>query len=296
MALRGVRLVMDNMEGTVTDKELAVIVTHGMGSQKEGFANALISEVSHRLDRARKDSRRVAWKQVLWSDLTEDRQQDYLRRAIDAGGIEWRRSREFVVSALGDASAYQRVGEGGTYFAIHRRIALAIHELYEVSLGGKPKPLVIVAHSLGGHIFSNYIWDMQHPRNRLANEIAVDKSKAVELPPFERMKWLAGIVTFGCNIPLFTFALDDVTPIEFPPPALREDLKAKARWLNFFDPDDILGYPLRPISEGYRQVVDRDVIIEVGNAVLGATPASHTAYWTDNDFTRPLASFLATFL
>jgi hypothetical protein len=143
--------------------------------------------------------------------------------------------------------------------------------------------MVAMAHSLGAHMMSNYIWDAQ-------------KSGHHGMAPFEAMDFLAGLVTFGCNIPLFTFAYSKVVPIEFPPVGLPDHLKAKAKWLNFYDPDDVLGYPLRPINTAYRQVVTADIPINVGGVTASWNPMSHTAYWVDNDFTGPVSEFLASFL
>ena len=81
-----------------------------------------------------------------------------------------------------------------------------------------------------------------------------------------------------------------------PPPRLREDLKEKARWLNFYDPDDILGYPLKPISEGYAEVVTRDIAINAGGVFSSWNPLSHNGYWTDNDLTKPVADLISSFL
>ena len=94
-----------------------------------------------------------------------------------------------------------------------------------------------------------------------------------EASPFERMEWLVGLVTFGLNLPLFTFAYDPVEAIAFPGGGLPPDEADKARWLNYYDKDDVLGYPLKPISPTYNAIVNED-----------------------NDFTRPVAHFLADFL
>jgi pimeloyl-ACP methyl ester carboxylesterase len=160
-----------------------------------------------------------------------------------------------------------------TYGRIHTIIRDEIAALRE-DLGGVNRPLVVLGHSLGGHIISNYIWDIQK-----GNAIAPPGNNA-----FERMRTLAGVITFGCNIPLFTFALSKVVPIALPP---------GATWLNFYDPDDVLGYPLKPLSREYRQTVKRDIPINVGGIATGWNPLSHSQYWTDNDFTKPVANFLA---
>ena len=139
-----------------------------------------------------------------------------------------------------------------------------------------------------GFFTDDYIWDMQHPGG----------NPPPGLSPFERMHTLAGMVTFGCNIPLFTFAYTNVVPIVFPAAELPDpgDVRDKAKWLNYFDPDDVLGYPLKSINAAYDAVVDEDIPINVGGLFSSWNPISHTKYWTDNDFTKPAAEFIATFL
>ena len=277
--------------------ELAVVVIHGMGSHTPGYSNGLIEELKRRIGVAASD--RTHFAEVLWADITERQQTRYINAV---GALSW--MHRFVVHALGDASAYQRVYEPssiaeyeearkyGTYFRIHERLA---HKFSKVSDAVDPEAkLVVLAHSLGGHIFSNYYWDIQkqQPDHLLAPELRGALTK------FERMDALVGLVTFGCNIPLFTFALEDIKPISFPPAPIRQSSKwrPRAKWLNFYDPDDILGYPLKPINPAYRQVVNEDIEIEVGPWGAGATPASHTMYWTDNDFTKRVASLINTML
>ena len=104
------------------------------------------------------------------------------------------------------------------------------------------------------------------------------------------------MITFGCNIPLFTFSQQHLTPFDFPGEALTEADQARAKWLNYFDPDDVLGYPLKPINDAFDRVVTADIEINVGGFAVSWNPASHTAYWTDNDFTEPVAEFLSEFL
>jgi hypothetical protein len=154
-------------------------------------------------------------------------------------------------------------------------------------LGG-PKPLIILAHSLGGHVMSNYIYDMQKPNSPVA----------VGLNDFQKMKTLAGIITFGCNIPFYTFAFDkiNIKPIKFPGQKLTPDQKTKAKWLNFYDPDDVLGYPLKAINKAYSDIVNQDIPINVGGILSSWNPMSHTKYWTDNDFTKPVSRFISKFL
>jgi hypothetical protein len=87
-----------------------------------------------------------------------------------------------------------------------------------------------------------------------------------------------------------------VVPIEFPASDLSTDQKKLARWYNFFDPDDVLGYLLKPLSSGYDKVVNAGIPINVGRLLSSWYPASHTQYWTDDSFTKPVVKFLMEFL
>src|SRR5207245_7973408 len=123
---------------------------------------------------------------------------------------------------------------------------------------------VLIAHSLGSVIMSNYIWDEQ-------------TGKGLGSIPFARMETLTSLVTFGSTIPLSTLALDDVLSITFPPPTLPGHLRGYAQWLNFFDADDALGYPLKPLSASYDHAVSADLEINVGNLYTAWTTIAHTA-------------------
>jgi hypothetical protein len=160
---------------------------------------------------------------------------------------------------------------------VHRIVRDALADLYQNRLGATARPLVVLAHSFGGHVMSNYIWDVQRDR-------------AVVAPganDFERLRTLKGIVTFGCPIPLLVLAHDRIVPIRLP-----ED----ATWLNFYDRDDVFGYPLRPVNEAYRETVTRDVPVSVGGLLTSWNPLSHGAYWTDEHFVAPVAELLSALL
>ncbi len=126
---------------------------------------------------------------------------------------------------------------------------------------------------------SDHIWDEQANHGLGTNA-------------FERMETVAGMVMFGSNIPLFSLALPEVICIEFPPASLPENLKANAKWLNFFDADDVLGYPLKPLGPSCEATVDEDIEINAGGLFTFWSPVSHIKYWTDNDFTKPVAQLI----
>jgi hypothetical protein len=264
-------------------KELVVLVIHGMGSQGPDFADEMIEEVNNRVEKLGKDFTQIVWQPIYWADITEPKELGYLKSARENNDLDWIKLRKFMLTSFGDASAYRQVPGSDVYKDIHALIAKNISKVYRENLGEKPKPMLVVAHSLGGHIMSNYIWDVNKPKNK-------------NLSTFERMNYLAGIITFGCNIPLFTFAFDKIEPIRFPPAGLPAKFKPKAKWLNYYDPDDVLGYPLKPINEEYAKVVTEDIAINAGGLLSSWNPMSHTQYWTDNDLTKPVAEYISTFL
>jgi hypothetical protein len=176
---------------------------------------------------------------------------------------------------------------------VHARIRERLAAL-RAALGDVDAPLVVVAHSLGSVIASDYAWDAQHP----------ETGRARGANPFERMETLAGLVTFGSTLPLFTLALPRVVAIAPPraSPGLTEAVRRVARWDNYYDPDDVLGWPLKTIAPGgplapgehaYADAVDADHPIEVGGPLTGWSPLAHTAYWSDRDFLDPVAARIA---
>ena len=273
------------------DKKLAVVIIHGIGRQRPDFADGMVKTISRHLAQGSRDPDAVAWQPVYWDDILEPAQQAYLSQALASAQLKSRRLRSMVVSALGDATGYRQLPSrrraGGEevriYQLVHARIEACLAALYHDQLRGRPVPLVMLAHSFGGHILSNYVWDSQRrPSPRLSN--------------FERMNWLTGFITFGCNIPLFTFSCRRVVPISFPPPRLPARLKPKARWFNYYDPHDVLAWPLKPVNAAYDRTVQADIAINVGGALSGRTPFSHLQYWTDRRFTREVADYLLTLL
>jgi len=266
--------------------KLAVAVIHGMGSQDRKYSRPLRDEINERLGAA--GAAQVRWDEIYWADVLKKRQKDYIDKAKKSSDVDYIALRSFMVGSFGDASAYRKTKDkkNTTYQKVHQRVAKCIVGLDDPTY--PDTPLIVLAHSLGGHIMSNYIYDMQKKT----------AGGATGFSNFQRMETLAGFVTFGCNIPFFVFAYakKDIKPIRFPGRTLTPALQKKAKWLNFFDPDDVLGYPLKPINQAYSKVVAQDIPINVGGIFTSWNPMSHQKYWTDNDFTKPVAKFIQSFL
>lgn len=277
-------------------RDIGVIVIHGMGSQRPGFSAGLIEAVSKRLG---DKETRLQWQEVHWANTLksqESRLWEHMLGATDSEGspipLDWRSVREFVVHNFGDALAYHRDPRpASAYHRIHQVVSAGVSAL-KASLADPDDPVVVIAHSLGGFIMSNYIWDRQ--RGDADDE-------------FEPIPNLTSMITFGCNIPLFSLSFGDPTPIDVPGRGVTDRrLIEEARWLNFLDCDDVLGWPIKPLYEQspadltneQRRTVDKivDEEINVGGISTAWNPAAHGRYWQDRDFVGPVAHHLLTLL
>ena len=201
-----------------------------------------------------------------------------------------------MINSLGDAIAYlKRVPNQppDVYLEIHQKVHDVVVDLRS-DLGNEDKPLIVIAHSLGSVIMSNYIWDEQNPIPGAGLWFGGT--------PFEKMETLTGFFTFGSNIALVSLAYDPMQSIDYPPPSLSShfpagtppaDLQNAAKWVNFYDADDVLGYPLRPLSASYGAAVREDREINVGGLLTSWNPGCHGQYWTDNNLTAPVAQGIA---
>ncbi|WP_079201995.1 hypothetical protein [Pseudomonas sp. CC6-YY-74] len=269
--------------------KLAVAIIHGIGTQpdnrdKDGqhaFAQSLIAGLRRRLGA---EADHIAFQSLYWASVLDKRQLAFLDQLRDQP-VRWRWLRRIVTLFLGDASGYRKVSQAydTTYEEVHQCLRGGLNALR--AKVDADTPLVVLAHSLGGHVFSNFVWDQQ----------VINKTPSCPYDPFLALETLTGLVTFGCNIPLFTFAYDPVIPIRFPGHCLSGPMREQARWLNLYAPADPLGYPLRPLPS-YAAVVSEDCAMPVGPWYKRHTPLSHLAYWDDRNFQRYIANYLQQLL
>lgn len=269
------------------EKKLGVLLVHGMGAMSDDFAHDTVQELRERISGRGLNRDEIAWHGVYWAPLLSAREHQLWVDLAANNDLNWAKLRKFFLSAFGTVSAYhnQSGKPGGLYDSIHGLIHDAVKQL-RVKLGDEDKPLVVVAHSLGSVFMSDYIWDRQMGYER----------ERYGATPFERMETLAGMVTLGSTIPLFCVAHENPACIEFPPPTLSEPLRKKAKWLNLYDSDDVLGWPLKPLGTGYAAAVSEDIEVSVGNILTSWNPGNHAAYWSDETVIKPMVYLLSTLL
>lgn len=276
-------------------KKLAVAVIHGVGNQGgvrptdsavPTFSSPLHKRIRKELG-DKKFDRTIAWREIFWADILLPRQMGYMD-AIRSQ-VNYDTIREFILCNISDGASYKKTDTGpeDAYRLINQRVGDTVAELNADT--DDHAPLIILAHSFGGHIISNYIWDMQAGHTQAST-------------PIQQMKTMGGLITFGTNIPLFLFAYapDKVRPIAYPGTSLPKETRTQPWWLNFYDRDDVLGYPLREAAPRYGEMVQggeiQETPIMVGGLFSGWNPASHNKYWTDRNFYRPTAKFIKKFL
>ncbi len=273
--------------------EVGVVIIHGMGDPDPAFAAPLVDGLSRQLGA---DSTAVAFEPCFWSDILQAGQDEIWNRLQHAPTpMHVDLLRKWIVGTLGDPtgylSGYERQGVPVMH-SVHRRFADSLARVESRLADPVRAPVIVLAHSLGCVVVTNYLWNLERAAGEVgtaapstmhagAREVA---RKAIGETPVQRLETLAGLVTFGCNIPLFLPPVPPYECVRFPRPGLRAELRATARWLNVYDPYDILGYPLNDLwDESHGTTID-DVALEVGMPGLSMTPLSHTFYWTDSAF------------
>lgn len=289
--------------------KVALLTVHGMGETKRHYAEDLRSALVTRLDDKFEG---LAFCPIYYQDVLQGNQQTVWKRIDEQSKVHYDDLRKFVLFGFGDAAGLETRKElpGSTYVQAQIRIARALLKAHqEVGANGH---VVAISQSLGCQVLSSYLWDAQQALRQWGG---ADKGAGVgiwthidayaeaitdgrSLTADEKL-FLAGTrlnrwITTGCNIPVFVAAHQqmDIKPIAPP--------NADFHWLNLFDPDDVLGWPLRPLSPGYHDLVE-DRSINAGQGAIewivkSWNPLSHTAYWGDDEVLDPLVGMLERYL
>ncbi|WP_395726805.1 hypothetical protein [Nakamurella sp.] len=194
--------------------------------------------------------------------------------------IHWPTLRWAVTNFVGDVVSYQVSPHSReVYDAVHGRVREALDRLAEQA---PDAPLFVVAHSLGSVIAADHFYDLSKGRRQAATALAGGRT-------------LTGFYTLGSPIALWTQRDGDfATPLQIPARVSADPvLAAAAEWINFYDADDVLAFPLKGLSDEWDRAVDEDRSVSVGALIIGMSPVSHVAYWNDAAVIRPIANSIA---
>ncbi len=249
--------------------KLIVIMIHGMGNQDKNYHEKFEKNLRKQLTPDEEEGIVVA--PIFYQDLVSDPDGSMWRR-MTAESLNQKGARKLLLDNLSDASTYQFRSDDpeSSYRKVHNEINITLRSaVARLFVPGEDEPeykIIAFAHSLGGQILSNHIWDAQRGLGIWGG------ARPGEHEDFSK---LGKFITYGCNIPLFVSGRNDAKPIDKP----SEDFE----WRNYYDKDDLLGWPLEPISNGYKDIVV-DEEMNVGGFWRGRTPLTHLKYDGDEKF------------
>ncbi len=279
----------------MTEKRLAVAVIHGIGKQNPNFADELCKKLTQEFSKnlpknvSDPDSQLVI-QPIHWAPVMQKEEDLLWKRLSKSGGLDFIKLRQFMVEFGADALAYQPLpGERAIYDAIHGAIAQGFNKLAEKA--GADAPLCVIAHSLGSVIASNYLYDLQKGFHFCPDTVQEHNHQT----PLEMGETLAFLYTLGSPIALWSLRYTNFgIPIAVPSPKLEHHHAGiNGEWINFYDTDDVIGYPLRPLNDDYRKMVKKDIAINAGSFWVSWSPLAHMEYWLDDDVIDPIAKSLA---
>jgi len=251
------------------DKKIVILTVPGIGTKEVGYSRDFEKDVRRFTKKQlSKNLRFVETRPFSVTDV--DQNQDALFRRLDAqnklGGIL--SPRKFVIEAFGDGVTFERdaAAPNSNYRRIHEYMKAQIEQANELLNEGDS--FVILAASMGVHVLSTYIWDADHNKGIFAVQPAEDN---------QNLRNLDYLATIGCNLPLFVSGLPETKIIAF------EKRNPHFSWDNYYDRDDILGWPLKQMSPSY------DALVTDHEINTGLYVGSHVKYWDDNDFTKPFS-------
>lgn len=268
--------------------QIGVLFLHGMGKIRSGYHKKLQAKLA-----ASAVGGRLTFAAVDYQTSLQNHQQHYFENLPSK--LRWRSLRKALLYYLSDGASIETRPEGkdSAYFRAQQDVLAGLKNLYH-SLGGEQRRYIIIANSLGAQVMSNFLWDanrFRHPDYHAPPSFGLWATPpdfdSPEEEAFCRGDSLERFYTTGCNIPLFVSGRDpsDIKPFKV--------LSPKFKWHNYYDRDDVLGWPLESLNEAYKAAVS-DHVINAGfrftlKSLLGSfSPASHLYYWDDRAFHQAL--------
>ncbi len=260
---------------------VAVAMFHGIGSHPPTFALPMARQLECRKSTSADSPAEIVCRSVLWGPVLQDEQDQMVRQINENGKLKWSGLRELVIDSLGDAISYHpSTNTRVQYDAVHLQVAEQLFALGETV--GHDAILCVVAHSFGSVIASNYFYDWQRDdrATQPTSSVSRELCERFAASPLTQGKTLAMFITLGSPLALWSLRQGDFDrPIDIPGPTFRSQYpNFDGGWFNFYDPDDVLAYPLSGVSDAYATLVS-DIPVRVGSLLTGWNPLSHCQYW-----------------
>lgn len=304
--------------------EIALLCMHGMGNDDELEFQSYIAKFRQRLaDRLlanRFSQIYIPTSGIFYSQITQDQEDDVWEAMKNIGGLDTgiirrntvNRIRRFIISGFSDALAFSGFNGAGIaqpYTQAQVRIYNALQDIHNTC---GEVPIILISQSLGCQIMSSYLWDSQlYLLNQNGGNFTID-SRSIwgnanshnftgPHDDYLCLKSLKTWFTTGCNIPIFVSGFGDVRAVH------NRSHGYNFNWINYFDYDDVLGYPLAPLrvlfnanstayGQSYANAVT-DIQVNANDGILGGissswNPMSHTQYWSDDTVLDAVANSL----
>lgn len=265
-------------------KNIALVTLHGMGKTNPTYYEELEKNLRYELGDTWEQ---VSFHPVLYAPILQEFQDKLWDKINDepANQIRAKILRRFLLDGLSDAASLENSAGRNPrqYIAVQQLIYQALEEAYVNLSYSQHKKVIVVAHSLGAQVISNYLWDAQHDLQIFKHQQEDDPLKA----EFVKLRHCGKLITTGCNIPLFVGGLDDLTCFKRP--------NSSFEWHNYYAADDILGWPLAQLSPSYANII-WDHPIHVGNLLTSWNPLSHNGYWRSPSVYKPIVNMILSAL
>ncbi|TFE23191.1 hypothetical protein [Cohnella luojiensis] len=274
--------------------KIAVGFVHGNGQQHPDFYQGMVAALEGRLAEICPEVELVP-EGIYWADITDNLEKK-LQDKLVPYNLRWDKmidARGFMINFVGDAIAYQplpikndQAANNYIYADIHERFALKLQSLARKA--GPDAPLCLICHSLGTIITSNYLYDLQCGKISPRIREIIDMNNT----PLERGETLTHLYMMGSPIALWTLRYHDFgKPVTVPAPNLRG--QEIGEWVNFYDKDDVIAYPIKNLSEQYAEVVKDDIEVRNPGLLSGTPLGSHGGYYQSDEVIERIVQSLA---
>ncbi|WP_156289794.1 chemotaxis protein [Oceanobacillus salinisoli] len=274
--------------------KIAVAIFHGAGTPEEDFAEKIILRISKKFNKNMRSrnaaTNHLVFQPIHWSTVFEQEQAELWHRLKKSADLDYHRLRKFVIEFLADAVAYQPTKQPNqSYDKVHAFVATSFQRLREKA--GPDAPLCVVSHSLGTVVANNYFYDLQFKQDNRGPETI----KCTGDTPLEQCETLTLFYTTGSPLALWSLRFIDFgSPIQVPSSRIKRTYpELKGEWINFYDKDDVLAFPLKGINDTYDKAVTKDVAINAGGLFSSWNPLSHFHYDTNDKIAQTIAESLA---